>query len=598
MVNLGPSARAYDGHVLGLQQGSVHLTLTIESPSPDALAAAERYFSGCLGQHVAEGAWAQSEGDDLAMRLAGRIADWTAALQHQVHIPVSRTFFLRPMRRAERGMTVYVALPCTHKALLLRALRWVIGAMRDVAQGRTSPGDGALDRLLEELRGGSEPGTNTFHIAQAAYRLGMPVRRPLSGAPMQRALLIGTGCRGRWLDSTMTDRTSALGVRLAGDKASTARLLREVGLPGATHEFAASAQEAIAVAERLGYPVVIKPADRDQGLGVAADLRTQGEVESAFENARRHSRAILVERHCNGATHRLSVANGQLVKVVKRLAGGVTGDGVHTIAELVSRSESDPQRRQRRTRTGQTVLSLDEEAQALLARADLGPDSIPDAGVHVRLRRRDNVNAGGTNQLIPLDQVHPDNRALALRVAELMRLDIAGIDLILEDIGRSWLAQQALICEVNAQPQMGVLGAEDLYCELLRDLFVNGGRVPVALALLSEAQPVDDTLRERVRRWSQARTLAHAGGVFLEGQRISGAFPSGYAAGAAALTLPQTESLLLVMTVDDVLRHGLPVDRVDRIGLVEAGSGSPDTRRLRDQALMLLGPCSAVLEHW
>jgi cyanophycin synthetase len=491
-----------------------------------------------------------------------------------------------------------VGLPCTNPRIALKTLTWVVGVIRHAANGSAPTTPEAVERLLDELRPAGEPGTNTFHLADAAYRIGMPVHRPLSGTSMRRTVMIGLGCRARLFESTITERTPAFGVQTAKDKASTARILRQAGLPGAIHEFASTAQEAIDAASRLGYPVVVKPADQDRGIGVAADLQTDTEVAKAFERAREHSEAVLVERHCKGFTHRLTVVGGRLLKTVRRIAGGVHGDGVHDIASLIEIAQTDGQRQRRRLRTGQASLSLDAEARDLLAQTGLRLDSVPPAGTYVRLRRRDNVSAGGSNVNVALEAVHPDNRDLAVRAAALLRLDIAGIDLIIDDIGKSWLTREALICEINAQPQMGVSGTPDVYGELLRDMLGEESRIPVDLAITFAPEASSDQAIARVHERSGAHTVAHAGGLFVEGARISRPFSGGFEAATAALILPQTLSLLIVMSSAELMRKGLPVDKVDRIGWIgEPGADASSRERMR-QAMALVGPCSLSQELW
>lgn len=602
MVKLRPRHRFYPGCVLGLSQPSLHVVLAFAPLSPAHLEVAESCMRRCLGEDTTEPGMTGHPrgGHDVqrAERLARRIAEWTAALQRKVHIPVSRTVFCRPLATDDRTIEILVAMPCKQAAIALKTLDWVVRTLQDAARDASVPSEEAVERLLDEIRSAGEHGTNTFHIAEAAYRIGMPVRRPLGGTLMRRTLVIGTGCHARWFQSTITERTSAFGVQTAGDKSSTAKILREAGLPGAVHEFADTTHAAVAAATRLGYPVVVKPADRDQGVGVAADLRTADDVIKAFESARQHSKAILVERHCDGFTHRLTVVDGRLVKAVKRIAGGVFGDGIHDIATLIRIAETDPRRQRRRLRTGLSPLSLDAEAGELLSQAGLNPGSIPAPGTYVRLRRRDNVNAGGTNETVPLERVHPDNHALAVRTAALLRLDIAGVDLIIDDIAQSWLTRDAVICEVNAQPQMGVSGTPDVYCDLLREMLADGARIPVDMAMTIGQDVPSDEIVEHGRRKSGAQTVAHAGGLFVDGVRISRAFRNGFEAATAALLLPDTRSLLFLMSSEEVNRTGLPVDRIDRIGLIGRAGADEATRALVQRAMALAGPCSRTQEQW
>ena len=103
-------------------------------------------------------------------------------------------------------------------------------------------------------------------------------------------------------------------------------------------------------AERLGYPVVVKPLDANHGRGVSLDLEDRRtRCALAFEKAREHARSVVVESFLAGFDHRMLVVNGELIAVAKRVPGHVVGDGKHTIAELVDSREqrSAPRHRPR-----------------------------------------------------------------------------------------------------------------------------------------------------------------------------------------------------------------------------------------------------------
>jgi hypothetical protein len=101
-----------------------------------------------------------------------------------------------------------------------------------------------------------------------------------------------------------------------------------------------------------------------------------------------------------------------------------------------------------------------------------------------------------------------------------------------------------------------------------------------------------------VRRRCEPQTLAHAGGLFVAGRPVSRPFAGGFEAAIAALTLPETRSLSFVMSAEEVLLKGLPVDRVDRIGmLIDPGADEDAIARAR-RALALVGSCADAIETW
>jgi cyanophycin synthetase len=413
-------------------------------------------------------------------------------------------------------------------------------------------------------------GSNVPRFVKAAYELGYPIRM-LPGGVYQ----YGVAKRARWLDSSFTDVTPNLSAKLARSKVLASELLGQAGLPVPAHQLVNNADAAVQVAQRLGYPVVVKPADMDGGVGVAAGLDADNEVRQAFAAAQRHSKHILVEKHVEGRDYRLTVFNGQVIWAIERVPGGVTGDGRHTVAELIDQLNADP-RRGVGTHSPLKVLAWDEEAKQLLQREGLTEQSVPAAGRFVRLRRTANVASGGTPVAV-FDQVHPDNYRLAVRAAEALRLDLAGIDLLIPDIATSWRETGAYICEVNGQPNLGQTTAAHLYAPILKQLVSGSGRVPTFL-ILGAAQP---------GVWLNAVSAALAveglrvGTVGSQGVNLGGAWLTGGAvspyAGSQMLALDRSvEAIVMAINDDGCLGTGLPVDRYDC--LILAGAHLRSTR--------------------
>ncbi|MFA7597113.1 MAG: acetate--CoA ligase family protein [Novosphingobium sp.] len=375
----------------------------------------------------------------------------------------------------------------------------------------------------------------------------------------------GIGKRSVLMDSTCTDRTSAIGAVLAKNKFSGGKVLRRMGLPVAPGREVANEQDALNVAGQLGYPVVVKPNDRDGGLGVAADLRTPEEVSAAYAIARKISPNVLVERFVPGRDYRLVVFHGRLVWAVEREPGGVTGDGTSTIAQLVEIANRDPNRGSGPLQP-MKLLTLDDEARHLLARAGLDETSVLPANRFVRIRRAANVATGGRPVAV-FDKVHPDNAALAIQAADAFRLDLAGIDLLLPDIAVSWQESGGAICEVNAQPQLGGVTSGHLYPQILKELVGGTGRVPV-LAVMGTAQ-AKRLSASLAGIFSRGGTVGRHGpdGVWLGENRMLKGRVAILEAGRFLASQRSLDAMVLGIWDGAALRTGLPLPRIDILAL-------------------------------
>lgn len=506
-----------------------------------------------------------NEPDAPVSSIADLIIHWTAELQRAGGQPV---FGLgRVVGARNGGELVVVALPTHNVDAAVAALPIIVDLLAGLLDGDAAETEvlddarrriGAFVERFSAIRSG---GSNTPHFLRAAYDNRMPWLR-LAAEVFQ----IGMGSKGRWLESTLTDATPAISMRLARSKLAAASILHQSGLPVPRHQLVKSADEAVAAARHIGYPVVVKPADRDGGVAVAAGLTDDSGVIQAYGAAAAASPNVMVEKHVEGRDFRLVVHNGRMIWALERVPGGVTGDGASTVAQLVERLNREPARAVRADAPLKPLV-FDREAAELLAEHGLTLQSVPAAGERIRLRRAANVASGGTPEGV-FEQVHPDNRLLAERAAAALRLDLAGIDLLTPDISRSWKETGGAICEVNAQPTIGNTTSKHLYGEILRTLVDGDGRIPIAMIVGDRSDSPVPALLARILGAAGLRTAVASSRQAINGSRILHDAPGTlYAAAFAPLIDKETDALVVAVSDSSVLKTGLPFDRCTTIVL-------------------------------
>jgi cyanophycin synthetase len=551
--------RPLGGFGFGLREpaiiGQVRLTL------PESLD-----FAGLdqrMARYIAEKLPAEEAGgEDVALRLVHRATFWAAALQRQAHQPVFGRAYVNGPHPSERGGTAFrLAIPSFAPQATMPALQWVAAAINNFLVGgrlHSVPRDQARQQFAEMIKAMEKfrPfGVNPSRMLAAAHELDIPARQF-----MPQVLCFGMGARSRLMRSSFTDRTAHLATRFASDKTIAAEVLRRAGLPAPVHARAKSPEEAVTIAHRLGYPVVVKPTDRQQGRGVAANLKSDEAVAAAYEAATRFSKNIIVEKHFEGTDYRMTVLDGKIFRVSARLPGGVIGDGEHSVAELIELSKQSEWQQERTRERGRILIELDAEALQLLSEAGLSPESVLPQGQYQRLRRRGNVSAGGMPMNMKIEDVHPDNTRLAERAAIALRLDLGGVDVILPDVKRSWLETGALLCEVNAQPQVGPPAMPGLLSALLK----GDGRIPV-LVIVGSGAGLD---WQRLAGGAGSGVgFSNAQGIWLGRDQVTGPQRSSFDAGHMIIANPQTEAAIIVMSPAEARDFGLPVDRCDLLVL-------------------------------
>ncbi|MDR2111806.1 MAG: cyanophycin synthetase, partial [Candidatus Accumulibacter sp.] len=359
------------------------------------------------------------------------------------------------------------------RAALHEARELILAAMED----RPFDVAAAVGRLVE-LADSRCLGPSTASIVAAADDRGIPTIRLLENGNLVQ---LGHGAAMRRIWTAETDRTSAIAEGISRDKALTKRLLENCGVPVPPGRRAESAADAWEAARDIGLPVCVKPVDGNHGRGVFIGLRAREDVETAYGVAVEEGSGVLVEASIPGAEHRLLVVGGKLAAASRGGMVKVTGDGARSVRELVETQINGDPRRGSSESHPLSRIRLDSAARIELARQQLDPEAIPETGREVLIQRNAN------HQFDVTDEVHPETVEIAALAARIVGLDIAGIDLVCEDIARPLAEQGGAIVEVNAGPGLlmhlkpGVGKPRPVGRAIVEHLFPGGadGRIPV-----------------------------------------------------------------------------------------------------------------------
>ncbi|MBV9774173.1 MAG: cyanophycin synthetase, partial [Gemmatimonadetes bacterium] len=305
-------------------------------------------------------------------------------------------------------------------------------------------------RVVEELRGvylRAHPRPTATVLLEAARRRGIPVRR----FPDDPVVQLGLGRALRRLSSAMTDLTSTIATDITSDKDRTKRVLERFGVPVPRGGVAATVDEALEIADDLGFPVLVKPLDGNDGRGISGRLDTVEELRAAWPTAAAEHPRVVVEGYAAGRDHRVLVVGGRVVAVAERVPAHLVGDGRRSVRELAEEANRDPRRDPLSTRATLRPLPLDGVTERHLARSGRTLDTVPAAGERVELRATANISTGGT-AVDRTDAIHPRNAALCELAAGAVGLDVAGLDVITPDVGVPFDENGAVVIEVNASP--------------------------------------------------------------------------------------------------------------------------------------------------
>jgi cyanophycin synthetase len=436
-----------------------------------------------------------------------------------------------------------------------------------------------LDATLKELRDLDEDirlGPSTGAIVSAAMARGIPYRRLTQGSLVQ----FGWGSKQKRIQAAETCFTSAIAESIAQDKELTKNLLHAAGVAVPLGRPVKDADDAWAAAQEIGLPVVVKPRDGNQGKGISVNLTGEEQIKKAFTLAEEFRDDIMVEKYLPGHDYRLLVIGDKLIAAARRDPPLVTGDGVHTVRQLVELVNKDPRRSDGHA-TSLTKIRFDEIALARLAQQGLDADSVPPRGSRVILRNNANLSTGGTATDVT-DDVHPELAACAVAAAQTVGLDICGIDVVCDTMLKPLEDQGGGIVEVNAAPGLRMhldpsFGKGRAVGEAIVGMMFPDGdnaRIPVVAIAGTNGKTTTSRLIGRIFECNGLRVgMTSTDGVYINGKRTDTGDCSGPKSARNVLLHPDVDAAVFETARGGVLREGLGFDMCDVAVITNIGLG-------------------------
>jgi cyanophycin synthetase len=388
---------------------------------------------------------------------------------------------------------------------------------------------------------------------------------------------LGYGVHQKRIQATLSSFSGILAVELACDKEGTKTILKDSGIPvpqGTLIQYIDELEDAIQ--EVGGFPIVIKPLDGNHGRGITIDIKNQQEAEEAYDLASTASktRSVIVERYYKGSDHRILVINGKVAAVAERIPAHVVGDGKSTIEELIEITNQDPNRGDGHANV-LTKITLDKTALNVLGKQGYELTSILPQGAIAYLRATANLSTGGI-AVDRTDEIHPENVWIAQRVAKLIGLDIAGIDVVTEDIRKPLREVDGVIVEVNAAPgfRMHVAPSRGLprniAAPVIDMLFPVGtpSRVPIIAITGTNGKTTTSRLISHIcRQTGKVVGFTTTDGVYIDDYLVEKGDNTGPYSAGMILKDPTVEIAVLETARGGILRSGLAFNQCD-VGVV------------------------------
>jgi cyanophycin synthetase len=270
----------------------------------------------------------------------------------------------------------------------------------------------------------------------------------------------------------------------------------------------------------------------------------------------------------------------KLVAAARREPPLVVGDGTHTVKELVDKVNADPRRGDGHS-TSLTKIKFDDIAIGRLKLQDLEPNSVPEKGRRVILRNNANLSTGGTATDVT-DDVHAAVAARVVAAAQMVGVDICGVDVVCESVLKPLEEQNGGVVEVNAAPGLRMhispsFGkGRNVGKAVIDHMFPNGdnGRIPIIAVTGTNGKTTTVRLTAHLLKANHLRVgMTNTDGVYVNGRQIDDGDCSGPRSARNVLMHPDVDAAVFETARGGLLREGLAFDRCQVAIVTNMGSG-------------------------
>ena len=272
-----------------------------------------------------------------------------------------------------------------------------------------------------------------------------------------------------------------------------------------------------------------------------------------------------------GNDYRCLVIGGKVAAIAERVPASVTGDGEHTVRQLVDIANSDPRRGIGHEKV-LTRIKVDEAAEELVRDQGFGLDDVLPAGTWVKLALTGNMSTGGTS-IDRTIEAHPDNVEIAETAAQIVGLDVAGIDFICPDIATPVRETGGAIVEVNAAPGLPDAHPPDRGRAAVRrpagHRFAVPGRarrraIPIIAVTGTNGKTTTVRMIAHILKLMGRRVgMTSTDGIVIDGRLIKKGDMSGPKSAQMVLQNPTVDTAVFEVARGGILREGLGYDRND-----------------------------------
>ncbi|MBC5630185.1 cyanophycin synthetase [Clostridium sp. NSJ-6] len=418
--------------------------------------------------------------------------------------------------------------------------------------------------IIKEMLNEELIGPSTLAVCEAAEKHGLPVMKLGSSSFYQ----IGYGKQGRVIEASITSNTSCIAADISCDKLLTKELLDLQNLPVARGAKVYNVISLLKEADRIGYPLVLKPQYGNKGRGVILDIKNEKELITAYQKLINEFNDIILEEYHRGDDYRVCVVNNKVVGVSLRVPPYIIGDGNKSVEELIDELNSHEYRGEGHEKP-LTKVKKDAMLNSFISEQGYALNSILESDKKLLLRKNANLSTGGI-AIDYTDKICEENKDICIRAAKAIGIDVCGVDICTNDISKS-IINNGIIMEVNTAPglRMHIYPSEgksrDVGNEIINMMYKDSIKnIPVVSISGTNGKTTTTRLiNYTLCKLGMCSGMTSTEGIFINNQCIDIGDDTGMDSAKCVLLNKDVEVAVLETARGGIIRRGLAYDLAD-----------------------------------
>jgi cyanophycin synthetase len=193
----------------------------------------------------------------------------------------------------------------------------------------------------------------------------------------------------------------------------------------------------------LKFPVIVKDSEGSNSKGIFPNLTTIATAKKTILKQLKKFPRLIAQEMVSGNEFRVLVLRDRIIGALRLIPPRIIGDGQKTVLGLIKEKQKNTRKK----------TPLDSTLKKILREQGTSLTSIPQKDEVIYIKKTSSLDEGGETEDVT-HKVHAGIKKICIKAAEKVAKELAGIDVICDNIAKDPKKQLFNIIEINGKPDI------------------------------------------------------------------------------------------------------------------------------------------------